>query len=65
MCPMCDSCSLFIKHRKGLECLLIFLTGKRKYHCKQCGTFFRAIDRRRIPRDPPFGSLVDGLPRRH
>ena len=32
---------------------MIALTDKRKYCCQDCGTFFRAQDRRKLPREEP------------
>jgi hypothetical protein len=62
MCPQCRSTSLMIKHRRGLEVLKIFFTGMRKYSCRDCGTSFRAIDRRKAPRTS--APQLSGLPRR-
>jgi hypothetical protein len=44
----------------GLEKLMIFLTGLRKYLCRECETSFRAPDRRRTPRGDPFEARGDG-----
>jgi len=41
-----------IRNASGIERLLIFLTKKRKYLCRDCGYSFRAVDRRRAARDP-------------
>jgi hypothetical protein len=41
---------MMIKKRSGLERLVIFFTGKRKYRCRNCLHVFRAMDRRRSPR---------------
>jgi hypothetical protein len=59
-CPNCRSENLLIKGINGPERLMILLTGKRKYRCKDCGLGFRMPDRRRSARaeDP----LVDALP---
>lgn len=35
-----------IRQRKGLERLLIFLTGLREYRCRDCDQKFRMPDRR-------------------
>jgi len=35
---------------RGVELLLIGLTGLRKYRCAQCGHCFRGADRRRFAR---------------
>ena len=50
MCPKCRSGALKIKQRSGFERFMVFLTGKRKYMCRDCETFFRAEDRRRFER---------------
>lgn len=50
-CPGCNSENLLIKAPKRMERLMILLTRKRKYRCKDCGTGFRMPDRRRISRD--------------
>jgi hypothetical protein len=50
MCPICHSTILKIKKRVGLERVASFLTGQRKYLCRDCWHVFRAVDRRRIAR---------------
>ena len=47
MCPKCGSTRLKIKQAKGIERILMFWTGKRKYRCHNCFNLFRAQDRRR------------------
>ncbi len=49
-CAKCLCDHLLIRRRKGLERLMVYLTGKRKYICVSCGNVFRAADRRRLPR---------------
>src|ERR1019366_1909179 len=51
VCPDCHSESLNIKRLRGWERLMVFLTDRRKYRCKDCNLGFRAQDRRRYPRD--------------
>jgi hypothetical protein len=51
MCPKCRSTSLKINPVKGLERLLVILTDKRHYRCRDCGCPFRAKDRRKHPRE--------------
>jgi len=51
MCPACSSKQLMIKLPKGIETIMIYLTGKRKFVCMSCSNKFRAPDRRRVPRD--------------
>jgi hypothetical protein len=51
VCPDCYSESLKIKRLKGWERLMVFLSDRRKYGCNDCGLWFRAADRRRIPRE--------------
>jgi transposase-like protein len=51
MCPRCFSQALKIKKRKGWERMMVFLTEKRKYYCIDCGKTFRAVDRRKTPRE--------------
>ena len=50
MCPHCSSQNLAIKLMKGFERLMIFLTDKRKYQCRECGHKFRMADRRQRER---------------
>jgi DNA-directed RNA polymerase subunit RPC12/RpoP len=50
MCPKCSSIYLKIRKQTGVERMLVFLTGKRKYLCADCGNAFRALDRRRNSR---------------
>lgn len=49
-CPKCYCNELLIRRRKGIEKVMIYLTGKRKYVCMSCGEVFRAVDRRRTRR---------------
>jgi DNA-directed RNA polymerase subunit RPC12/RpoP len=56
-CPKCRSRVLMIRQKVGVERLMNLLTGLRKYRCVECGTFFRAPDRRRTPREEPAGGL--------
>jgi len=62
MCPRCSSTVLKIKKRAGLERIIAFLTGERKYRCRDCEHVFRAVDRRREQRldsvDPLGASLA-------
>jgi DNA-directed RNA polymerase subunit RPC12/RpoP len=53
MCPKCGSSFLLIKHKTFSERFMIAMTGRRKYCCQDCGTFFRAQDRRKLPREEP------------
>jgi hypothetical protein len=39
---------------------MVFLTSKRKFHCRNCDAEFRAPDRRQTPRNP---REVDGAVR--
>ena len=50
MCPRCGSDFLWIKTSAGLERIMLYLTGQRKYRCNDCLCAFRAIERRRFPR---------------
>lgn len=50
-CPNCSSGFLMIRMNRGFERIMIFLTGQRKYICRDCEQSFRATDRRRIPRE--------------
>jgi hypothetical protein len=47
---------LKIKQAKGVERILMFWTGKRKYRCHNCFHLFRAQDRRRSYREEPKDS---------
>ncbi len=51
MCPRCYSQNLKIKMAKGWERIMVFLTDQRRYRCLECGKAFRAVDRRRTPRE--------------
>lgn len=62
MCPKCGSSFLLIKHKTMYERFLIAMTGKRKYCCQDCGIYFRAPDRRRLPREVPTGEALSPLP---
>jgi transposase-like protein len=53
MCPICRSSSLSIRKLEGFERLMVIFTGKRKYICRDCEHKFRAVDRRRVPRENP------------
>jgi uncharacterized protein YbaR (Trm112 family) len=53
MCPRCKSKYLVVKERKGVERIVIALTGKRLYNCCDCNLYFRIPDRRRTERDSP------------
>jgi hypothetical protein len=48
-----------IRINKGVERLMILLTGLREYRCRDCDQRFRAPDRRKHPRleDVPAGTL--------
>ncbi len=50
-CPKCASRRLDIRQPTGFEPLMIFLTQKRKFRCRECEREFRAMDRRRISRN--------------
>jgi transposase-like protein len=50
MCPKCGSTHVKIKQAKGVERILMFWTGKRKYRCQNCFNLFRDRDRRRTYR---------------
>jgi hypothetical protein len=39
-----------IRQDTGVEVLMIFFTGLRKYRCLGCEESFRALDRRSAPR---------------
>ena len=44
---------------------MVFLSDRRKYGCNDCGLWFRATDRRRIPReqealDSPWAASILG-----
>jgi len=41
--------------------MLVFLTGKRKYYCTDCGTVYRAIDRRRLTRESEMNGAQSEL----
>jgi hypothetical protein len=60
-CPACRSENLLIKALIPTEKLMIFLTGKRKYRCKDCGTGFRMMDRRHLQRERE--AMLGALPR--
>ena len=64
MCPACQSDFLMIKKLEGFERLVVLLTEKRKYKCRDCDTNFRAPDRRRVPRETQLnvaGTRVGGV----
>jgi Zn finger protein HypA/HybF involved in hydrogenase expression len=50
-CPKCQSKRLDIRQETGLEPIMIFFTGKRKFRCRECEREFRAPDRRRTRRE--------------
>ncbi|MCU1329486.1 MAG: hypothetical protein JWN34_4856 [Bryobacterales bacterium] len=56
MCPNCNSEFLMIKHKTFWERVVIFLTNKRKYTCRDCNTEFRAPERRLLKRHERHGS---------
>jgi hypothetical protein len=41
-----------LKEIKGMERIIVALTGKRLYNCCDCNLYFRMPDRRREERDP-------------
>lgn len=51
VCPDCQSGSLKIRRLKGWERVMVFLSDRRKYGCNDCGLWFRARDRRSVPRE--------------
>jgi len=61
MCPRCRSTLLLIKDKRGIERLLILLTGKRHFRCRLCDLIYRARDRRRTLREVPEGHQSVGL----
>ena len=50
-CKMCGSDRLTIRQPTGFERIALFFTKKRKYRCLICKHAFRAMDRRKQPRD--------------
>jgi len=42
-----------IRRKTVLEKIMMFLTGKRKYHCRDCSHAFRMPERRSLPREAP------------
>jgi hypothetical protein len=50
MCPVCRSTILKIRQIAGIERIRVLLTNTRKFHCEECGTDFRALDRREVSR---------------
>ena len=50
-CPKCASDRLSIRNVNGFERVIHFLTGMRKYRCRECNFAFRTPDRRRFPRE--------------
>jgi hypothetical protein len=50
-CPKCCSNHLDIRQPTGFEPVMIFLTNKRKFRCRECLREFRAPDRRRKRRE--------------
>jgi DNA-directed RNA polymerase subunit RPC12/RpoP len=51
LCPGCGSDRLEIRQRTGFERMMAHFTPKRKYRCLICRHRFRALDRRRWPRE--------------
>jgi hypothetical protein len=49
-CPSCGSNNLALREARGFEWLVLLFTTKRKYRCRECNQWFRAPDRRRMPR---------------
>jgi len=49
-CPKCGSQRFNFRLVTGFERVMILLTGKHKYRCRECALAFRAPDRRRTPR---------------
>jgi transposase-like protein len=43
-CPRCSSDNLDMKKSRGVERIMILLSGKRKFRCDHCSYGFRAID---------------------
>jgi hypothetical protein len=62
MCPKCGSIHVKVKQAKGIERILKFWTGKRKYRCHDCFHLFRAADRRRSyatePKSPTPAEMI-------
>src|SRR5579872_5244130 len=50
-CPKCRSENLLVKNLAGIERLMVRVTSKRKYRCKDCGSGFRMVERRLLPRE--------------
>ncbi|HEX4136606.1 MAG TPA: hypothetical protein VHY84_18490 [Bryobacteraceae bacterium] len=50
-CPQCKSADLDIRHATDIERVMVFLTQKRKFRCRDCKRVFRAPDRRFQPRE--------------
>jgi len=50
-CPACGSNRLLLREATGFERVVLLFIAKRKYRCRDCNHAYRAVDRRRIPRD--------------
>jgi transposase-like protein len=61
-CPKCCSDNLDMKKSRGLERILILLSGKRKFRCHHCNNGFRAIDHNRT--ESPSAARTP-VPQRH
>lgn len=59
-CPKCGSSRLSVREATGFEALLLLFITKRKYRCFDCKHYFRALDRRRVPRDKVASSAKAG-----
>jgi len=53
-CLKCHSKDLEIRQPTGFELVMIFLTGNRKFRCRDCWSQFRAPDRRAVSREADF-----------
>jgi len=51
-CPKCRSADLKIRRATGFERIVLLFTSNRKYRCQDCGSKFRAPDRRSVSRNP-------------
>jgi hypothetical protein len=56
---MCGSDRLAIRQDTGFERFMRLFTKKRKFSCLVCNARFRAMDRRRIPREAGAGYDAD------
>ena len=50
-CPKCQSHELMIRDNTGIERIKILWSGLREYRCAACDEVFRALDRRKKPRE--------------